>query len=57
MMTKIDAGVIATSSGCAMIIASGLMPQPLSYLQQGGQHTLFFTSNRCSFGTPRMDLR
>ena len=41
MMTKIDAGVIATSSGCAMIIASGLMPQPLSYLQQGGQHTLF----------------
>ncbi len=46
MMTKIDAGVIATSSGCAMIIASGLMPQPLSYLQQGGQHTLFYLCSR-----------
>ncbi|MCO6184803.1 glutamate 5-kinase [Rhizobium sp. L1K21] len=41
MKTKIDAGKIATTSGCAMIIASGKMDAPISALENGGRHSWF----------------
>jgi glutamate 5-kinase len=41
MVTKVEAAVIATASGCHTIIARGTEHQPLSALQQGGKHTVF----------------
>ncbi len=41
MITKLDAADIATASGCAMIIASGKVKNPLAYVRNGGVHTLF----------------
>lgn len=41
MVTKIEAGKIATGSGTAMIIAKGTADAPLSALIKGGRHTLF----------------
>jgi glutamate 5-kinase len=47
MRTKIDAGKIATSAGCAMIIASGKPDHPLALIEAGGRHSWFTAS-----GTP-----
>ena len=47
MRTKIDAGKIATSAGCAMIIASGKTQHPLRTLEQGARSSWFSPS-----GTP-----
>jgi len=47
MRTKIDAGKIATSAGCAMIIASGKPDHPLALIEEGGRHSWFAPS-----GTP-----
>ena len=47
MRTKIDAGKIATSAGCAMIIASGKTQHPLRALEQGARSSWFSPS-----GTP-----
>ena len=47
MRTKIDAGKIATSAGCAMIIASGKPLHPLNVIEEGGRHSWFTAS-----GTP-----
>lgn len=47
MRTKIDAGKIATSAGCAMIIASGKMDHPLSAIDKGARSSWFAPS-----GTP-----
>jgi glutamate 5-kinase len=47
MRTKIDAGKIATTAGCAMIIASGKLDHPLSLIESGGPHSWFAAS-----GTP-----
>ena len=44
MRTKIDAGKIATSAGCAMIIASGKMMNPLSSIENGARHSWFAAS-------------
>lgn len=44
MRTKIDAGKIATSAGCAMIIASGKTMNPLSAIENGARHSLFAAS-------------
>lgn len=41
MLTKIEAGKIATKAGTAMIIASGTGEHPLRTLWEGGPHTLF----------------
>lgn len=41
MRTKIDAGKIATSAGCAMIIASGKTMNPLSAIENGARHSWF----------------
>lgn len=41
MLTKIEAGKIATKAGTAMIIAKGTEEHPLRVLTQGGKHTLF----------------
>jgi len=41
MVTKIEAGKIATQSGTAMIIAKGTETHPLRALADGAQHTLF----------------
>lgn len=41
MHTKITAAQIATSAGCAMIIADGTPLNPLKVLLSGGKHTLF----------------
>lgn len=45
MKTKIDAGKIATTSGCAMIIASGKMEAPISALENGGRYSWFSASD------------
>ncbi len=47
MRTKIDAGKIATTSGCAMIIASGKADGPLSAIENGARSSWFAPS-----GTP-----
>ncbi|MFS2155337.1 glutamate 5-kinase [Rhizobium sp. Rhizsp42] len=47
MRTKIDAGKIATTSGCAMIIASGETDSPLSAIENGARSSWFAPS-----GTP-----
>ncbi|WP_413710550.1 glutamate 5-kinase [Rhizobium sp. Rhizsp82] len=47
MRTKIDAGKIATTSGCAMIIASGKTDSPLSAIANGARSSWFAPS-----GTP-----
>lgn len=44
MRTKIDAGKIATSAGCAMIIASGKTMNPLSAIDNGARHSWFAAS-------------
>jgi glutamate 5-kinase len=44
MRTKIDAGRIATNSGCAMLIASGKTERPLSAIDGGAQSTWFAPS-------------
>ncbi len=41
MVTKIEAGKIATRAGCAMIIASGKHDHPLARLRKGAPSTLF----------------
>ena len=41
MVTKIEAGKIATQAGTAMIIAKGTELHPLLALVEGGKHTLF----------------
>ena len=52
MRTKIDAGKIATSAGCAMIIASGKPDHPLALIEAGGRHSWFTASGNPS--TARM---
>ena len=47
MRTKIDAGKIATGSGCAMIIASGKPDHPLKAIENGARSSFFAPS-----GTP-----
>ncbi|MCM2477179.1 glutamate 5-kinase [Rhizobium sp. CG5] len=47
MRTKIDAGKIATSAGCAMIIASGKTDHPLKAIETGARSSWFAPS-----GTP-----
>jgi glutamate 5-kinase len=44
MRTKIDAGKIATSAGCAMIIASGKPMNPLAAIEGGARHSWFSAS-------------
>jgi glutamate 5-kinase len=44
MRTKIDAGKIATSAGCAMIIASGKVEHPLQSIIDGVRHSWFAPS-------------
>jgi glutamate 5-kinase len=44
MRTKIDAGKIATSAGCAMIIASGKPLNPLAAIENGARHSWFAAS-------------
>jgi glutamate 5-kinase len=44
MRTKIDAGKIATSAGCAMIIASGKTMNPLKAIENGARHSWFAAS-------------
>jgi glutamate 5-kinase len=44
MRTKIDAGKIATSAGCAMIIASGKVDHPLQSIIDGARHSWFAPS-------------
>jgi glutamate 5-kinase len=44
MRTKIDAGKIATSAGCAMIIASGKVDHPLKSIVEGARHSWFAPS-------------
>lgn len=41
MITKIEAGKIATQSGTAMIIAKGTLDHPVKALEEGARHTLF----------------
>ncbi|HEY8593854.1 MAG TPA: glutamate 5-kinase [Devosiaceae bacterium] len=41
MITKIEAGKIATKAGTAMIIARGTDPRPLDALSKGARHSLF----------------
>ena len=48
MRTKIDAGKIATSAGCAMIIASGKPDHPLAVIEAGGRHSWFTASGNPS---------
>jgi glutamate 5-kinase len=45
MRTKIDAGKIATSAGCAMIIASGKVEHPLQAIVDGARHSWFAPSS------------
>lgn len=47
MRTKIDAGKIATSAGCAMIIASGKPDHPIRAIEEGARSSWFSPS-----GTP-----
>ncbi|OWV91009.1 glutamate 5-kinase [Rhizobium sp. R72] len=44
MRTKIDAGKIATTAGCAMIIASGKAGSPLSAIENGARSSWFAPS-------------
>ena len=44
MRTKIDAGKIATTAGCAMIIASGKADHPLRAIMEGARHSWFAPS-------------
>ncbi|WP_429931333.1 glutamate 5-kinase [Agrobacterium vitis] len=44
MRTKIDAGKIATSAGCAMIITSGKLLNPLHGIDEGAAHSWFAPS-------------
>lgn len=44
MRTKIDAGKIATSAGCAMIIASGKPDHPLKAIEKGARSSWFAPS-------------
>ncbi|MEM7570769.1 MAG: glutamate 5-kinase [Pseudomonadota bacterium] len=44
MLTKLQAGQIATSSGCQMVIMNGAEIAPLSRLEQGERHSVFRTS-------------
>nr|CAD6596092.1 glutamate 5-kinase [Rhizobium sp. Khangiran2] len=44
MRTKIDAGKIATSAGCAMIIASGKDKHPLGAIDEGARSSWFAPS-------------
>jgi glutamate 5-kinase len=44
MRTKIDAGKIATSAGCAMIIASGKTEHPLKAIEDGARFSWFAPS-------------
>ncbi|MDO9416717.1 glutamate 5-kinase [Pararhizobium sp.] len=44
MRTKIEAGKIATNAGCAMIIASGKVDNPLSAIDNGGRSSWFAPS-------------
>ncbi|MDO6964573.1 glutamate 5-kinase [Rhizobium alvei] len=44
MRTKIDAGKIATTAGCAMIIASGQVMNPLAAIMNGARHSWFAPS-------------
>jgi glutamate 5-kinase len=46
MRTKIDAGKIATSAGCAMIIASGKVDHPLRAIVEGARHSWFAPSSK-----------
>ncbi|WP_374989890.1 glutamate 5-kinase [Rhizobium sp. TH2] len=46
MRTKIDAGKIATSAGCAMIIASGKVDHPLRAIADGARHSWFAPSSK-----------
>lgn len=46
MRTKIDAGKIATSAGCAMIIASGKVDHPLRAIMDGARHSWFAPSSK-----------
>ena len=41
MRTKLQAARIATSAGCEVAIAGGLVPHPLLQLESGGRHTRF----------------
>ncbi len=41
MRTKIEAGKIATSAGCAMIIASGKPDHPIRVMSEGARHSWF----------------
>ncbi|TAE83827.1 MAG: glutamate 5-kinase [Alphaproteobacteria bacterium] len=41
MITKIEAAMMATSSGCHMILAQGAIHRPINALHAGGKHTLF----------------
>ncbi|MDP2412002.1 MAG: glutamate 5-kinase [Pseudolabrys sp.] len=43
MLTKIEAGKIATTAGTHMVIASGRVPNPLQAIVQGGPCTWFLT--------------
>ncbi len=43
MVTKIEAGKIATTAGTHMVIASGRVPNPLQAIMQGGPCTWFLT--------------
>jgi len=45
MRTKIDAGKIATSAGCAMLIASGKVDHPLKAILEGARHSWFAASS------------
>lgn len=44
MRTKIDAGKIATNAGCAMIIASGKVENPLAAIDDGARSSWFAAS-------------
>ncbi len=48
MVTKIEAGKIATRAGCAMVIASGKHDHPLARLRQGAAATLFEATSGAS---------
>lgn len=45
MFTKIEAGKIATSAGCAMVIASGKLLNPLKNIDNQGLCTWFLTNS------------
>ena len=45
MRTKIEAGKIATTAGCAMIIASGKIDHPLKAIEDGARHSMFHAAH------------